>query len=829
MKNLNNKIISVFSAVLLFGMIPAHAEAANDNISIEPETEIKSQVPFGYGGDWNGYGYLFNNSESLDCSEKWLLGMKQWDMKVPLYRMGGDSSNAFYWKTKIGSLDERTSSDFENKGYAEWYKTLSKVTPDVKLMVVFNLNDTVENNKDLVRFLTLMPTDANAVGSDGVNWAQKRVDMGISNPIPVHAFELGNELYPKVDYNSITNAEVAAQAQEYVQKCTELISAVNSVNPNIKLAALTYSSSMISYTDTSGTAKQENEARCRAWNSVVAGALKNDIDFLVHHDYFNIISKTSKAIIDRRDTEYNVILDYIADTDIKILLTETGSYISGGYDIKDSNSMKYALGLGRFYIKVFSMDCIDAVIQYGFNGYEGSGKAEIPNENGEVGGEWWTSYRYCKDGVFRPSAAGAVGNLFAHMTDGSPVSTTVANSGTVQSMAQAFKTQDGKVKLIIVPDVGRQNTDINVNIYIPGYKAVKKYIVSGGNVETADNNSVTPNGVTTKMYSMNGINPTITIPKYSAVGIEFLPTAQTAENDGVGEMSITSDGSAVEITDRFYAGTFSSGSGVSLLILDGDAQYPGASEADIITSDYAEVIDDKCYFKTEMPYDAIPGTYKAVVGTGSTYHVKSFVFGASVLDGVSASCENGRVTASVDFAENAPDGTYTVTALYGQGNFTDLNTHRFAYVGTFEKTSAEAVFSFDMPKEALSGGYTLIVGSENDRVKTNYEYVKNDEQVVITGVPTDASGQEITKISEGSEINFIAKNISNYPLDAIAYACCYRNGKLTSVSMSEEKIISPEEQTDVSLKADVSNADVVKLCIWDKNFVRPYTTAYYIK
>lgn len=822
MKKILKRIIFAAAAAMCINAVCA--ADGSDVISIYPDNVIKNSVSFGYGGDWNRYSFLFNNSESDDVSENWTLGLKRRDMKIPVYRMGGDSSNSFFWKTKIGDIADRTNNDFENKGYAEWYKALSQVTPEVKLNVVLNMNDTAHNNADLVRYLTLMPEDENAVCAEGINWAQVRADSGIADPVPVIAFELGNELYPKLNYDKITADEVTDAAAVYAEECAALIEVLRGVNPDINIAAQMYSSSMISYTDTEGTDKQENEARCRAWNRTVAERLKNVIDSVVHHDYFNIKTKTSNKIISKRDEEYKVITDYIDGTDIKILLTETGSYLSGGYNIKDSNSMKYALALGRFYIKVFSMDKIEEVIQYGFNNYEGSGTADIPNSAGETGGELWTSYRYCKDGIFRPSATGAVGNLFAHMSDGAPVMTDIQS--TEKTSAQAFKTADGKINVIVIPDFENQNSDNEVNLVLPGYKAIKKTVVSGA--ETADNNSVTPNAVTTKTYRMNSENPSVTVPAYSAVGIEFVPAEQEYVSDEVGEINIKTAKCTAEITDCFYSGAYS-GNNASLIIVSAGTEYTGTQPENIIASDYAEVIDDKVYFRTELPYNMLPGEYTAVIGTGGEYHKKNFMYGTQTFKSVTADCRDGVVTASAAFSQDAADGTYTVTAIYGSGNFTDLQTHRLAYAGTFEKTANVQEFTFRIPNEALSGTYTLTVGSNGDIAETTFEYTKNNETAVITGVPTDGNGNEITGLPQDGNITFTAKNISNETIDAAAYACCYRNGRLIYVSKSDGKTVPKGGEESFSVSCTAADADLIKIVIWDKSGNTPFTSAYYIK
>lgn len=820
------KIIqNLFLLAALLCLLPMSAAAENEKVTVNPENVIKATMPFGYGRDWHtAYPYFTGNGESMEPSKEFVLGMKQADMQIPLLRAGGGSSNSFYWKTKLGPLEERSGVGFaKNEGYVEWIRAGQAISPDVQFLIVLNLNDTTENNQDLVRFLTLEPDNPNAVGADGTNWAQLRVDLGVEEPVQVFAFELGNELYPTGTY---TNESLQADADEYTARCTALIPALRAVNPEIRIAPLMFSMAMISYYDNNGS--ETYETASRIWNETVISATKDDIDYVVHHDYFNLV--TSAERLGKRDIYFDVIDDYIAGTDIKIILTETGYYFSGtkppasllGSDLPNTNVLGAAIGLGRFYRKVYSMPNVAAVVHYGFTGDENNGS------DGES--EWWMACRYCQDGVWRVSATGAIGNLYAKACAGKPIETTV-ETGTNGIQAQAFLMEDGKIQLIILPEYGRESAEMTVDVMLEGYQPVTKTVVSGKN-NLADNNTVTPNGVKTQIYDIsNKMDSTYTLGPYAVVSLLFAPEGEKITPDSLGEMKIRQNGTQIEITDTLYADhDFAAGTQMSLLILPADVSYITAEKSDITAVGTAQLLDDICYFCTSMPAGAKSGQYQAVVGCGDTYHIQEFWYSAEIFKTLTAACIDGQVQATVAFAPDAPQGEYTVTAMYGTNAGPEAaKLYQAAYVGTVTKTADTAEIAFSMPTGVLSGAYTLTVGGCGTQISAGFLLERPEETLRISCIPVNTDGETVTGAEDCQEILVSVQNLTDAPISVSGMLGYYQNGRLTGAAKSQEITVAGGKATELSIAGNLYEAELVKLYLWDTETMTPHTAAYYFK
>ncbi len=830
------KYIAAISLVLLCAVSNVYAAA----VTVSPDIIIKNTEPFGYGKDWtSGYSYINGNTESLEPSDMFINNLKKADVQIPLYRIGGDSSNTYYWKSKVGALESRSHNDFvKNEGYVEWLRAIYKITPDAQMVVVLNLNDTVENNKDLIRFLTLNPDDANAVGSDGTNWPQLRVDMGITEPVKVYAFELGNELYPKDNFSA---EHVTTEAEKYAAICADVLPQLKAVNTEAKFSVLLNSIEMISYADN----VKDSEMYSRIWNEIVINTVKNQIDYVTHHDYFGA-QKTNWVQLCKRDEYYDVIYDYIDGTDIKILLSESGTYHSGvrvklkwgnisnsdGDDliIDNSNQLGFALGMGRFLIKAYSMPKVAAVIQYGFTNTEDN---NLLNDDGTEGPgtEFWTYYRYCTDHAYRVSAIGLVGDIFAKAALGTPIKTEMDSA---DICAQAFKQENGNINLVMIPDFEMDTVDNTVTLSkLPGYTPYSMYVVSGDSY-FSDNTSQTPDGVKTYVQKLSPDTQSITIPAYSAVSVLYKPDGSVEAVDNVGEMRIYQDNTLLEITDTLYKGHgLENGTLMSLVILKGDTAYEDTTEENIVAYGQAELLNGISYFKTSMPIDAEEGTYRAVVGNGNVVHSVTFEYGSRInpVKSVLVTCDNGKINANVQF-EPSDDKTYTVSAIYGEFIDEQLNDkliRRAVVMDSFDKNSDSAVLSFDMPEGAIPGKYTLVISSDDQMHTSVFEYARPDDKVRITTIPINAEGNEVFIIEDCFDVKVNVKNVSSDVLSVNGILAYFKDNKLVKVQTYSEDF-DKEEANDLLFDGGrIIDADYVKLMFWDKSFSKPYSGVFYIK
>ncbi len=75
----------------------------------------------------------------------------------------------------------------------------------------------------------MTPDNPNAVGEDGTNWAQRRVDLGIEQPVPVRVWELGNEVGRFSE-----GRRLRLRYRHYLQRCQRAISIIKSLDTETK-------------------------------------------------------------------------------------------------------------------------------------------------------------------------------------------------------------------------------------------------------------------------------------------------------------------------------------------------------------------------------------------------------------------------------------------------------------------------------------------------------------------------------------------------------------------------------------------------------------------
>lgn len=194
-------------------------------------------------------------------------------LPLPLNRMAGTLSQEFFWKQAIGPVDERApqklvpweSARKVRVGPVEWFSWVQKIDPRAEYVWTINiLKETPQDAADLVQFLT---GDAKAKVEGGkVNWAQKRVELGLPNPVKVTYWELGNELNLKANQYK----DYVWTPEQYIERVKPFITAIRAANPKAKIIA-------------AGSSYRDD------WDSKLLKGLSGQIDYIAPHYYYRSI------------------------------------------------------------------------------------------------------------------------------------------------------------------------------------------------------------------------------------------------------------------------------------------------------------------------------------------------------------------------------------------------------------------------------------------------------------------------------------------------------------------------------------------------------------
>ena len=310
---MKRKLAKVLAFVLVFTLLgSSFAVMAEDDgtvyMYIDENTVVKTVEPemYGINFEWgdgkDGHVSIKNGTTEINPSY-----VEALDGILPMGRAAGMSANRLFWKGAIGDYADRTTQKFwwrnpqkQYYGPMEWIKANMAADPNTKFIMAVNLYDSQENIADLVEFLC---GDGTVNYNGGTDWAKRRKELGVENPVNIMAFELGNELD--------AGSEGGWNEFRYAEACKRTIRTIRSVNPDAKIAIMRKTGGGDYWTN---------------WHKQVLIECGEEIDYIISHNYPNypdigtlVTTNTPKIMADVK----NILGD---DTKIKVIFTEHAMY-----------------------------------------------------------------------------------------------------------------------------------------------------------------------------------------------------------------------------------------------------------------------------------------------------------------------------------------------------------------------------------------------------------------------------------------------------------------------------------------------------------------------
>jgi alpha-L-arabinofuranosidase len=302
--------------------------------------------------------------------------MKEFGLKMPLNRMAGFSSQEFKWKYAIGPLSERIPQARGGGGKfkfgpLEWAKTVLDVDPDAKFAITFNFYmDTPQDHADFVEFLTGDPgNDRNG----GINWAAKRVEYGMKEPLNVAFWEMGNELDLKAHIREIFN-----NVDEYVKYVRETVELIREINPDAPLCVMALTNPWTEKRLEDGTVFSSPD-NWRKWHIEMFKdeVIRENVDYIAYHSYYIPYRKMDEIGNGYNHEQYiNTIVSDIKKLgkDVKVYLSEQSLWardiIVNGVKMRDpweSRNLLGALFTTEYYVRLLGNPNVAAASYHSLN------------------------------------------------------------------------------------------------------------------------------------------------------------------------------------------------------------------------------------------------------------------------------------------------------------------------------------------------------------------------------------------------------------------------------------------------------------------------------
>ena len=840
-------ICGILSAMALTAClcIPVTAAEVQTAILSVNESDIIKPSDRAFLGINDGWQNVFAvKQDSAEISEEFVNAFRQTGTPIAVSRLAGSESQSFYWKDSIGAADERgyygtgTNGAKVSHGIIEWLTYTRAVDKAAEFDFVINLNDSPENNADLIRFLCLAPSDPKAVGSDGTNWAQKRVDLGWREKI-VPIIELGNEYDMVADY---TDAEaIAARAEQYIALCEAHMSAMRAVKPDLQFAALMF------------TLAHSKNAKPRVWNEKVIEALGRKCDYVSFHWYYH--SGSSSDELERyRMPEITDYLDEIEESERpKILFTEHAKWTTNDYDAAnrlETSALKGALISGQM-INLVTTDSYTAGMMY-----HGMGNGGVQSDDDPI--LWHVVSRHADDGKLYISGIGALLKLYNYAygsgkSGENVVSATLSGNACAEGgdsagarlTVSAHTTADGGLNLVFVNNEATTTAQQITFSAQNDYRLEREYILTAGDL-MADNKPNTPEALYPVCNLINSQTAftSYTVPPTSAVVLKLVPmSAQTAEQAAelvVENSEILNGKITVAPTDRIVS--FSGQIFANKEAADAESLTLTVRDASnaIVYTDTQCVYWDHVYFDAEMPNN-VSGTYTAVLsgdGISSTvefeYHpqtvsgyVRSIVPDGAYANGVkqvnnadySFEC---KITFDSAFAAGVE---YTITVVEKEsGNVVAMETQ-------IRGSESFDTAHIKMPKDAIEGRYVISVSCPGDRADgiAEFDFCKPDETVSIGDWLYNEIGEIVTieNIADSKSLYIKAVNRTDAIMPLLLVIAAYDGGLLVQAETVTHTLAAEAEDTvPVPVSITAENIDAIRVYVWESGRLEPLSEVY---
>ncbi len=449
------------------------------------EGQILQPVPpklFGFNHNWlwsNRLAMENSDTEKPVISPEFLKLLK--GLPLPLNRMSGSISQTYHWKWAMGPMSERqpqklVGHDTLSKkplGPLEWVDSTLQIDPKATFSWTFNLKtETPQDHADLAE---LMVGDPKVNANGGMNWAQKRVDYGIVEPIPVVIWELANEL----DWG---RGRDEWPVERYINSCREIIAAVRRVHPQARFAAF---ASTAAWSDV----HKKTPGGWKAWHRKILKELGDQIDWIAFHPYYH--GHHTAYVEKYLDTIRDDIVAITGSNRIKVYISEHARWPARPKNKpwsttwKTTHDLSGSLAAAEFLNRCLQRPEIEAAAYHSFSG-----------------GPWGVFYR---DKQSEQLYTTGIYDLFVqlgHSLGKQVVQTQLTGTATQDDFtftASAMTSDDQSLRLILVnrseyPRIMTLTTDKQ-------YRSAKARIFTASNM--SDYNTAQQRPIATANYPMN--------------------------------------------------------------------------------------------------------------------------------------------------------------------------------------------------------------------------------------------------------------------------------------------------------------------------------------
>lgn len=806
-------------------------EIVNTTVSVSENVVIKnnSKALLGFNNDSNWKEQKNIGTGSSVSDGAYIDAMKRYGLHVPLIR--GFFHNLDWSETVGKGRTKEGGNPVYAYGMPEWIKHMHDLTPDVQFVITVNIEDNVENLKNMARYLLLNPNDEKAVDNNGVNWAQVRVDDGIKDPVNVVCFELGNETDLQLigdNYHSQTPEITAGYADTYIGWCKPVIAGLKEVVPDIPLSVLACST------------PNEDLNVYNVWNEKIINEMGADVDYIVFHYYYQLgfdgttnANQYDKFERFRIEEQANAFINKLqCEKKPKLYFSEHAIW---GARIKDDPYSGKAAGeITSLSGTLATAEIINRMAnrtEVGLASYHSL--ADTPKEFEDCGGLSWGTlrpYKGINDVQFT-----VVGEYFAMAYDAFGDNVVKSScigvnhdyckngstAGGNQILTVSAHTKDDEDGLRLV--FSNQNVNIGHNITLDAQNDYKleKSVVLTDKEYYADNIAIRPDMyyAKSKLENQSDKFSGFYIPPQSVVVLYLRPMDYTLTNR------------PLDVTfEKMQAGVVE----LSVDIFDNkelaDEKYLYAtvydSNKNLVVLENIDILRQRGYLSFTLPSNGVY-TLNIVGANGSYTKTFNVDFG-----------EKPFVISSDISVKSAVNYTITVDNFVCNDEFiltVEDNESEVYYYEVVKADKGVLSGTIAMPATTQSGTYKLVLKHKDSIYEKSFTYKEADYDIRINAVPKRKDGvkYQLTDFVGGENIMLPLKNVSDSKKDfGIIAGVMDKNGKLIGVIKCEGASLMPGEEKSFEIIAKTVSEQpmLIKYFIWDNlTDIMPLNCVYYTR